>query len=132
MSNTKNMQDALTQALASQLASMLAPAVAQAMSQAQASVDEDEAKTEDSGPKVRLEVRSKNEKGSFRAGKHFGPEIVEVEVSEADAKRIEAEPQLFSKRLGAGSPKPAPAPVNVTPEPTAAKPEGGDAAKRGR
>lgn len=73
--------------------------------------------------KVKLEVRSKSDKGFFRAGHHFGPTPVEVEVSPEDAERIRNEPQLLVRGVGAGTTAPiAPAPIHVTPEPGLTKP----------
>lgn len=61
-------------------------------------------------PKVRLEVRSKGEKGFRRAGMHFGPEPVEVELEEAQAQAVLNESMLFVRRLDGGVPAAPPAP----------------------
>jgi hypothetical protein len=87
---------------------------------------------------VKLEVRSKSDKGFNRAGYHFSPEPVEIDVDVEKAQRIVDEPQLFVRQLGGPTITPTdpdrhglfrdrgslvsqpatPAPVNVTPQPT--------------
>jgi hypothetical protein len=48
---------------------------------------------------MKIEVRAKSDKGFRRLGKFWGPEPVEVDLSETDAKVLLAEAQLLTRKL---------------------------------
>lgn len=52
---------------------------------------------------IKLEVRSKSENGFRRAGRHWGPDPVEVELEDEQAEQVMRESQLFVRRLDGGS-----------------------------
>lgn len=51
---------------------------------------------------IKLEVRSKSENGFRRAGRHWGPDPVEVELEDDQAEQVMRETQLFVRRLDGG------------------------------
>ena len=65
---------------------------------------------------VRLEVRSRSDRGFRRVGRLFGQDPIEDSFTEDAARILETEPQLIVRRLGA-APAAAPPPEPPAPPP---------------